>query len=111
MGVWATLTLVNMWSIQKIQVLGDSKVIIDWLNQKSNLQTIDIEGWKHKTKDLITFFQGISFHHIYMDFNKEANLLSKQALLESEGILSFYQWVGGAGGPLTHLNLFEFPPR
>jgi hypothetical protein len=29
MGVWATLTLANMWSIQKIQVLGDSKVIID----------------------------------------------------------------------------------
>ena len=37
MGVWATLTLANMWSIQKIHVLGDSKVIIDWLNQKSNL--------------------------------------------------------------------------
>jgi ribonuclease HI len=107
LGVWATLTLANMWSIQKIQILGDSKVIIDWLNQKSNLQAIDIEGWKQKTRDLANLFQGISFHHIYRDFNKEADLLSKQALLEPEGRLSFYQWVDGAGGPLTHLNIFE----
>jgi ribonuclease HI len=62
MGVWDTLTLAIMWSIQKIQILGDSKVIIDWLNLKSNLQVIDIEGWKHKNRDLTTFFHGINFH-------------------------------------------------
>jgi hypothetical protein len=58
--------------------------------------------------ELTTLFQGISFHHIYKEFNKETDLLSKRALLEPEGRLTFFQWVGGARGPLTHLNLFEF---
>jgi ribonuclease HI len=29
MGSWVTLTLAKLWNITKIQVMGDSKVIID----------------------------------------------------------------------------------
>ena len=29
LGLWATLTLASLWAIDKIQILGDSKVIID----------------------------------------------------------------------------------
>jgi hypothetical protein len=29
MGMWVTLTLASLWAIDKIQILGDSKVIID----------------------------------------------------------------------------------
>jgi hypothetical protein len=29
MGLWATLTLATIWAIEKIQILGDLKVIID----------------------------------------------------------------------------------
>jgi ribonuclease HI len=43
MGVWATLILAKQWNIQKIQILGDSKVVIDWLNHRGKLQAIDIE--------------------------------------------------------------------
>jgi hypothetical protein len=44
MGLWATLTLALLWAIEKIQILGDSKVIIDWINQKGQLQAVNIEG-------------------------------------------------------------------
>jgi hypothetical protein len=57
--------------------------------------------------ELTTLFQGIRFHHIYREFNKEADQLSKQALLELVGRLTYFQWVGGVGGPHTHINLFE----
>jgi ribonuclease HI len=63
-GAWVTLTLAKLWDITRLQVMGDSKVIIDWLNQKANLHAIDIEGWKRRTKAMITNFQEISFHHI-----------------------------------------------
>jgi hypothetical protein len=90
MGVWAILTLVNLWSIQNLQILGDSKVVIDWLNHKGKLQAIDIEGWKLRTMELTTLFQGINFHHIFEEFNKETDQLSKQALLEPENRLTYY---------------------
>jgi hypothetical protein len=47
----------NHWSIEKLQVLGDSKVIIDWINQKGQLHAVNFEGWKLKTKELATTFK------------------------------------------------------
>jgi len=85
MGIWATLTLASHLTLPKLQAMGDSKVIIDWLNDRGQLQTSSIEGWKIRTKDLLKNFQAISFHHIYREFNKEADKISKQALLEHEG--------------------------
>jgi ribonuclease HI len=90
LGAWVTLILVNQWKIPKIQLMGDSKVIIDWLNQKGNLNVIDIEGWKRITKVLTTIFQEIIFQHIFREYNKEADRLSKQALLGPKGRLTYY---------------------
>jgi hypothetical protein len=106
MGAWVTLTLANLWKIPNLQLMGDSKVIIEWLNQKGNLHAIDIEGWKCRTKVLTTNFQEISFHHIFRDFNKEADRLSKQSLLDPKGRLTYYTWENGMTGPLSHINLF-----
>jgi ribonuclease HI len=78
MGLWASLTLASQWAIKKIQILGDSKVIIDWINQKGNLQAVNIEGWKLKTKDLVSKFEDISFQHIFREHNKEADQLSNR---------------------------------
>jgi ribonuclease HI len=50
MGVWATLFIANYLSIHKLQILGDSKVIIDWLNNKSDLRVSSIEGWKQRIR-------------------------------------------------------------
>ena len=77
-----TLTLATLWAIDKIQILGDSKVIIDWINQKGQLQAVNLEGRKLKTKELAHNFKDISFQHIYREHNKEADLLSKRALKE-----------------------------
>jgi ribonuclease HI len=37
MGVWDTLILAKQWYIQKIQILGHSKVVFDWLNHRGKL--------------------------------------------------------------------------
>jgi ribonuclease HI len=107
MGLWATLTLATHWAIKKIQILGDSKVIIDWINQKGQLQAVNIEGWKLKTKDLVSKFEDISFQHIYREHNKEADQLSKRALKEPKGRLIVYHWDNGQESIPTHLNIFE----
>jgi ribonuclease HI len=57
LGIWATLTLAIHLSLPKLQAMGDSRVIIDWLNDRGKLQACTIEGWKLRTKELIKKFQ------------------------------------------------------
>jgi ribonuclease HI len=99
LGAWASLVIADHLSFHRLQVMGDSRVIIDWLSNKSRLQVCAVEGWKTRIKDLIKRFQSISFHHIYRNFNSEADMLSKQALGEPEGHISYVRWYNGVEGP------------
>ena len=101
-----TLTLATHLALPKIHTLGDSKVIIEWLNNRGRLHASAIEGFKHRTKELIKKIQEISFQHIFREFNKEVDQLSKQPINEPEGKISYYKWENGAAGPIQHLILF-----
>jgi ribonuclease HI len=106
MGVWASLRLAIHLSIQRIQIMGDSRVIIDWLNNKANFHSSSLEGWKDRIKVLINDFQDISFNHVYREYNSEADYLSKMALKEPSGKIIYYQWINGKEGPKNSLNLY-----
>jgi ribonuclease HI len=105
-GVWASLSIAKILYIQHIQVLGDSKIVIEWLKQNGNLQAINIEGWKHIIRDLASSFQGISFQHIFKESNEEAYFLSKQALTAPRGRLTYYYWDGVMVGPTHQIQIF-----
>jgi hypothetical protein len=59
MGAWATLLLATRLSIYELYVLGDSKIVIDWLNRKGAILVANLEGWKDRINDLIPFFRTI----------------------------------------------------
>jgi ribonuclease HI len=105
-GAWATFAIAKLLDIHHIQILGDSKVVVDWLEQKGNLQAINIEGWKRRIRDLATSFQGTSFQHIFRESNEEADKLSKQALLAPRGRLIYFNWDGENEGPPQFLKIF-----
>jgi ribonuclease HI len=107
LGLWTTLALASLWSLDHLQVFGDSRVIIDWINQKSKLHSIQIEGWKDKTLNLSKLFRDINFRHFSRIHNKEADVLSKRALGEKAGRLSVFHCENGIDSPITHINLFE----
>jgi ribonuclease HI len=107
LGLWASLTLASLWSINHILVLGDSRVIIDWINQKSKLHSVHIEGWKEKTLQLSKFFTDINFQHISRTHNWEADALSKRALKEEVGRLSVYHCENGIESSISSFNIFE----
>jgi hypothetical protein len=44
LGAWASLFIAKQLDIQYIRLISDSKIVIDWLNKKGNLQAINIEG-------------------------------------------------------------------
>jgi ribonuclease HI len=56
LGVWATLSLTTRLNIDVLQVFGDSKIVIDWLNSRGKLQVISLVGWKDIIKELIKSF-------------------------------------------------------
>jgi ribonuclease HI len=106
MGAWAAMTIANLLGFHHIQMLGDSKVVIDWLGGKCHLQATQIEGWKRRTRILAQSFQDICFQHIYRESNAEADRLSKQALLAPKGRLTYYYWDGVSEGPHQFMEIY-----
>ena len=94
MGAWATLTIANLLDLKNLQVLGDSKVIIDW------------QAWKARIKERMAAFEGINFQHIYRETNTVVDSLSKRALTSQKGKFIYFTWNCLSEGPALQINLF-----
>jgi hypothetical protein len=99
MGAWASLWLAEYLLLSDLHLLGDSKVVIDWLKKEGILHVSTLEGWRARISKLTESFCNITFQHIYKNFNIEADTLSKQALEDTEGNLYYQKWTNGAAGP------------
>ena len=51
--------------VQNLQVIGDSKLVIDWLKQKRSPKNIIMMPLYEKVIKIATLFQDISLHHIF----------------------------------------------
>jgi len=89
-----------------LQVIRDSKIIIDWCKGKGILQVISLDHWKYKIREISTLFRAINFSHTYREFNKEANRLSNKSLKEQIGKIYYTHWEEGNEGPTRCLNIF-----
>jgi ribonuclease HI len=107
LGLWATLTLASLWSINQLFVLGDSRIVIDWASQKSSLHSVSIESWLEKTRALSSSFTDINFLHISREHNRVADELSKRALGETVGRLSVFHSDNGIDSSISTYNFFE----
>jgi ribonuclease HI len=106
MGAWATLTLATRLYVYDLYVLGDSKIIIDWLNRKGSIMVENLYGWKERITDLIPLFRSLSFSHIFREENKVADNLSKKALFLLQGKISYSQWEDGHEGPTHFIKMY-----
>jgi hypothetical protein len=46
LGAWASLILASRLSLQDLLMLGDSRIVIDWLNKRGAIQVAALESWK-----------------------------------------------------------------
>jgi ribonuclease HI len=106
MGAWATLFLATKLSIYELFVLGDSKIVIDWLNRMGSILVANLDGWKEIIIDLIPLFRSITFARIYREENKEADVLSKKVLHLRQGQISYNHSVDGQEGPTLLLHMY-----
>jgi len=77
MGASASFILAHRLNIDEMLPLGDSKVIIDWINGKADLQVAALECWKERTLEATRLVKSLSVSHIYREDNRITNILSK----------------------------------
>jgi ribonuclease HI len=65
LGVWATLHLASRLHIYNLQVMGDSRIFIDWCNNREKLHVIALNCWKDHFRELLQYFNKHNFNHIY----------------------------------------------
>lgn len=105
LGTWASLNLARRLHIVDLLLLGDSKVIVDWLNGQADLKAAALESWKERTIEISHCFRNLNVTHIYREDNSEADSLSKLALLMPPGQLRYTKWVEGHAGPTINIRL------
>jgi hypothetical protein len=70
-----------------------------------DLQSISLLAWKDRIRSLFSSFKNLSFNHIYREYNRYVDHLSKLALQKKEGIITYNLWIDGHEGPSHFITL------
>jgi hypothetical protein len=89
LGAWDSLILAQQLHIDELLLLGDSKIIIDWLNGHADFHVVALECWKERTQEATRLIKNLSFSHIYREDNSEVDTLSKNTLSMPLGQIRF----------------------
>lgn len=79
-ALWGLLLFTSQQGLQRLQIVRDSKMIVNWYNQNSQLNIQILEPWHEIIRQLQEHFEDISVFHEYREFNQPTDLLSKEAL-------------------------------
>ena len=76
LALWSLLFFARFKQFSHIQVAGDSKIVIDSLFGKCDLQVASLEGWQSKIGDILFVFTQIEAQHVYREYNSSACVYS-----------------------------------
>ena len=62
---------------KKLQVFGDSLVIINWINKIQKCRNTSLNALFEEVSRLLANFEYLSLKHVYKEWNMEADILSK----------------------------------
>lgn len=68
------------WGVRRLQVLGDSKLVIDQMTGVWNCDSPNLIGYHNTAKTLQRSFHCIKFQHIPRELNEDADRLAYQTL-------------------------------
>ena len=76
LALWSLLFFARFKQFSHIQVAGDSKIVIDSLFGKCDLQVASLEGWQSKIGDILSEFTQIEAQHVYREYNSSTCVYS-----------------------------------
>ena len=71
------LILARRHSVDKIQIFGDSQLVINWASRKYRLFNIELAMILRDVNSIADGFETVSFRHIYQECNTVADALAK----------------------------------
>jgi hypothetical protein len=104
--LWILIKVAVDREVKRLQVFGESKLLMDWENGKSNISNLDLGPIFHRIMEKKIFFGDVSFDHVYRDFNPKVDQLSKEALILEEVFLLVHDIKDYNPTDLILLNLF-----
>jgi ribonuclease HI len=94
-AMWTLLEMTKQKDIKKLQVMGDSKLAIEWAQGKLEIQNVNLENILRDIKLAFPSFEWISFHHVLRELNVKADELSKEVLQLQRGAFGYYEYFEG----------------
>jgi ribonuclease HI len=94
-ALWTLLETAKEKNLSKLQVFGDSKLVIDWARGINNIQNPRLASLLRDIKLTFRDFEWLSFQHILRELNTKADELSKEALQLQKGAFGFYEFFEG----------------
>ena len=80
LALWALLMVAKEFGIPSLYVREDSLFIINWIKGRSSLSSLNLDGWCQNIRNLESSFLSIDLSHVYKEYNKKEDGLSKEAL-------------------------------
>ena len=76
---------------RKLQIFGDSLIIINWVNKVHHCRNLALIIRYEKVNILWTNFDYISCRHVYKEINTDAHSLSKEGVKMEHGTWRFFE--------------------
>jgi len=89
LSLWSLLWLAKRLGCTELKVYGDSKAIIDWINQAASIRNTALNHWYLRTVQMKETFTRFSLQHHHREYNMMADTLSKQGLQMDEGTIMY----------------------
>ena len=70
-----------------LNIYGDSNTVIEWAQGRNNIGAPCLQNLLRSIWSLQPSFEATLFNHIYREYNREADSLSKQVLAIQPGII------------------------
>ena len=81
----AILELAVNINVTILQVFGETKMVVDWVNNKIQIKAPHLQQLLKAIRRLLNFFLVLNITHVYRELNMEEDNLSKLALLLAPG--------------------------
>ena len=95
LALWAALRVSLIMGFPIHLILGDSLVVISWINRLSALDIPILRHWCKDIRDMLQHVPSVMFKHIYWEHNSLADGLSNSALNLDMGHRKFYETLDG----------------
>ena len=107
LALWSVLRVCNLIGLPIKMILGDSLVIISWMNRLSTLKLPHLKHWCDEILSMAHLFPSVTYNHIFREHNRLADELSKRALRLEFGSAYFSETYDGEIIGDGYFSLFD----